>query len=88
MSGTWSERAWDVINKVDTSLPDDVSVTDRIKAIDDAYPFGLRKHHPYKMWLKARRKYLDRYRGPKHHTPLEEAINEANTTHREGLNAS
>jgi len=86
MSETWSERAWNVINKVHKSLPDDVSVKDRIRAIDDAYPFGEKQHHPYKMWLRARNKYLDHYRGPKHPSPLEEYINAAKTEVR-GTNA-
>ena len=25
---------------------------------DSRYPFGPREHHPYKMWLKARREVL------------------------------
>lgn len=29
-----------------------------LKAIDDAYPFGTRELHPYKMWLKERREAM------------------------------
>lgn len=28
------------------------------KAIDDAYPFGARKHWPYKAWLAARKEFF------------------------------
>jgi hypothetical protein len=30
-----------------------------VAAVDRAYPFGLRKHHPYKIWLDERRKLID-----------------------------
>lgn len=31
---------------------------ERLKAVDAAYPFGMRKYHPYKQWLKIRRQIL------------------------------
>jgi len=74
MSGRWTEAAWDTIDGVHRDLPGGVSIKDRTKAIDAAYPFGLRAHHPYKCWLRARKKYLDPYRGPKTLSPLEQAI--------------
>ncbi|MBD2437389.1 hypothetical protein [Nostoc sp. FACHB-110] len=30
-------------------------------SIDASYPFGLRKNHPYQMWLDERRKAFYRY---------------------------
>jgi len=30
-------------------------IAEMIKEIDAAYPFGERRYHPYKMWLKERR---------------------------------
>lgn len=31
---------------------------DKIKAIDSAYPFDIRKHYPYKIWLEERKTRL------------------------------
>jgi hypothetical protein len=47
-----------IIAKVHASLPPDISMKDRKKAIFDAYPFGEREYHPYKMWCKAQREYF------------------------------
>lgn len=60
MSG-WSDTARRVIQEVHLSLPETASLQERIKAVDDAYPFSIRKYWPYKAWLKARRDYLCRY---------------------------
>lgn len=57
----WSDTARRVIQEVHLSLPDSVSLADRMKAVDDAYPFGMRAFSPYKTWLKARREYLCRF---------------------------
>lgn len=57
----WLEEAKDAIARVHASLPDDISFKDRKRAIQDAYPFGPRKYHPYKQWCKAQREYLKRY---------------------------
>lgn len=62
--GSWLASAWATIEKVHASLPADVSFEDRVKALKEAYPFGERRHHPYKMWLKAQRQYLARYEPP------------------------
>ncbi|MBL9047845.1 MAG: hypothetical protein JNK34_11155 [Tabrizicola sp.] len=56
--GYWRTRAEDTIRKVMAALPPDVSLEDRRKAVDAAYPFGARSHLPYKVWLRARRKAL------------------------------
>lgn len=74
MKTTRSDTSRMAIATAHDALPDGVSVKDRIKAIDAAYPFGARVGWPYKCWLKARKKYLDPYRGPKELTPLEKAI--------------
>jgi hypothetical protein len=38
---------------------------DVMRAIDAAYPFGPRRHHPYKIWLDERRKLAaELMRGP------------------------
>lgn len=62
--GSWLDSAWRAIDKVHATLPADASFGDRVKALRDAYPFGEREHHPYKMWLKAQRQYLARYEPP------------------------
>lgn len=59
--GSWLDRSWQVIDDVHRSLPENLSFDARQKAIQNAYPFGERKYHPYKMWLKAQRDYLRRY---------------------------
>ena len=55
------DQAMGVIRQVHDKLPIDISLEDRRKAIDAAYPFGARKWSPYKQWLKARRAYLCPY---------------------------
>ena len=47
---SWRERAKPVIAKVlaDTAGQPDADIR---KALYDAYPFGPRTHHPYKIWL-------------------------------------
>lgn len=61
MSGSWYDSAWDHIDAVHKTLAADVSFADRRKAISDAYPWGERRMHPYKMWLKAQKQYLARH---------------------------
>lgn len=55
---SWSERAREAIAKAHASLPKDATIEQRKKALFDAYPFGPREFHPYKMWLKEQRAYL------------------------------
>ena len=80
MSDSWRESAKRRIYEIHKTIPADATLKERTKAIDDAYPFGPRKYHPYKMWLIERRAYLARYGyrkrglGP---TPLEQAIDSA-----------
>jgi len=57
----WRAEADATIAGVHSLLPFDVSLSDRTKAIDAAYPFGVRQYHPYKIWLDARAKYLVQY---------------------------
>lgn len=53
----WRARAREVI---DASMSATIGKPDseRIAAIDAAYPFGPREHHPYKMWLIERRRAI------------------------------
>lgn len=57
----WSDTARRVIQEVHRGLPETATLEERTKAVDAAYPFGLRQYWPYKAWLKARREYLHRY---------------------------
>jgi len=57
-SRTWRQEASAVIYAATKNLPDDLSLKDRMRIVDDAYPFGVRKYYPYKAWLKARKSYL------------------------------
>lgn len=57
----WRLQSRGVIQSVHASLPDSATLKERQKAVDDAYPFGPREYHPYKMWLIERRAYLERY---------------------------
>ncbi len=56
--GYWRDRAEATIRQVFAGLPAGVSLEERTKALDAAYPFGERRFTPYKVWLKARRKAL------------------------------
>ncbi|MFL5900918.1 MAG: hypothetical protein ACJ75S_06930 [Solirubrobacterales bacterium] len=84
--GSWSDMAQETIQRVHASLPDDATLEQRKKAIDDAYPFGERKYSPYKTWLKARRSYLARYghksRSAPPESPMERMMRRAGGSNR------
>lgn len=78
----WSDKARNAIAKAHASIDDAAPLADRIKAIDAAYPFGIRQHFPYKVWLRERAAYLKRY-GYKRkiasvESPLEREIRRSN----------
>lgn len=50
---TRREVASKIIAEVLATLPADVSEKDARKAISEAYPWGERAMHPYKVWLSA-----------------------------------
>lgn len=50
MSGTWRDSARPLIAKVLAESKGKSEYQIR-KALYDAYPFGERKYHPYKVWL-------------------------------------
>lgn len=58
--GTWRERAAPIIAQVlsETKGADEKTVK---QALKDAYPFGPRQYHPYKIWLSE----IQRQRGTK-----------------------
>lgn len=47
---TWRERARPIITKVlkETEGKEEKEI---VEALRNAYPFGERAHHPYKIWL-------------------------------------
>lgn len=52
MKPTWKTHSAVVIQRVIDANP--TATTDELKKlVSDAYPFGERKYHPYKQWLKA-----------------------------------
>lgn len=59
---SWYESARVYIRKVHESLPETATYAERRKAVQDAYPWGERRYHPYKMWCKAQREYLGRFK--------------------------
>lgn len=58
---SWYEKAVEYIREEDEKLPPDVTIEQRKKAISAAYPWGERRFHPYKMWLKAQKEYMARF---------------------------
>ncbi len=48
----WRQRSAIVIASVLSTLPPSATLKDKRNAIRAAYPFGQRRFHPYKMWLK------------------------------------
>jgi len=83
MTGSWYDSAVDHIRKLDATLPADLPVEERKKAVSAAYPYGERRYWPYKMWLKAQREYMGRFvksidQVPvKHLSPLERMMKKA-----------
>lgn len=77
MTSHWRSIAMNVIGEVHASLPVDATLKERTKAIDAAYPFGERAHHPYKVWLEARKKYLARFGYRTRTKPVESPLERA-----------
>lgn len=57
----WPTLARKAIRAVHDTLPPGTSLAARMAAIDAAYPFGERRHYPYKIWCRERRRYLIPY---------------------------
>lgn len=55
----WRQRAAAVVCATLKALPKDADAKAKRKALRDAYPFGARKHWPYKMWCSVVREALD-----------------------------
>lgn len=52
----WRIQAQTAISNALAACPHDASPEAKLKAIDAAYPFGIRDFHPYKIWLDERGK--------------------------------
>ena len=50
MKSPWRERSAQIIYKIIRDNPD-IAIKELCKKISEAYPFGERKYHPYKIWL-------------------------------------
>lgn len=68
---TWREYATPIIARVlrETSGQDEKAVK---AALRDAYPFGEREYHPYKIWCDEvkRQRRLGKYARPSAHLPV------------------
>ena len=53
----WRVAAYETISNVIKSAPPGADLTE---LIDAAYPFGIRKYTPYRIWLQERKKTLIR----------------------------
>jgi hypothetical protein len=54
----WRDKCRPIIARViaeTAGQPEEV----RAKALFDAYPFGIRAYHPYKIWLSEKKKQLE-----------------------------
>ncbi|TBG78599.1 hypothetical protein ELG76_04085 [Rhizobium leguminosarum] len=80
---TWHDLAVERIRELDATLPADMPIKERRKAVQAAYSFGPRKYWPYKAWCKAQREYLNRFLKSdaavpeKHLSPLERMMKRA-----------
>lgn len=53
-SGKWRRQAHVAIREVLHRVAVGTTAKDVLRAVDGAYPFGERKHYPYKAWLAER----------------------------------
>lgn len=63
--GLWSDRARPVIEDTLAALPVGATEKECRRALRDAYPFGPREHHPYKVWCAECKKALEKRFAPK-----------------------
>ncbi len=59
--GIWHERSWQRIAEIHAALPEKATLAERKEALKNGYPFGERRHFPWKAWCKARKQYLAKY---------------------------
>ena len=60
----WRQQARRILNELAESNPD-VTQKEMEQLIRDAYPWGPRAMHPYKIWLSERKRLLSELYGEK-----------------------
>ena len=55
---SWIDRARLRIADLDRRCAFNTDASVRMRIIDEGYPFGERRHTPYKAWLRARQEYI------------------------------
>ena len=60
--GEWRERSRQVIAEVMASVPADATLPQARRLLREAYPFGERAMHPYKVWCSEQRKAINQWR--------------------------
>lgn len=55
----WREHSREIIREVLAKLPATATPDEAKKAVSDAYPFGERAMHPYKIWLSEVRAQIE-----------------------------
>ena len=64
--GNWANAALTAMTKTLLKCrAEGKTPADTAKAIDDAYPFGEREHHPYKVWLRERKLFFAQHGLPR-----------------------
>jgi len=58
-SSRWRAESRRVIREVLAGLPRDATRRECTRALRAAYPFGSRKHHPYRCWCAEQRRALE-----------------------------
>lgn len=58
----WAAESLRVIRATLKAMPADADYAARKAALTAAYPFGLREHHPYKVWCKCATQALRPYK--------------------------
>jgi len=60
MNSRWARIARRIIGETLARLPADASERERRRALSEAYPFGERRYHPYRVWCREVRRALGR----------------------------
>jgi hypothetical protein len=54
----WRREAEAIVRATLALLPDGATITEKRRALRQAYPWGAREHHPYRIWCDVARKEL------------------------------
>ncbi len=65
----YRREAGRIIRAVLASLPPDATWKEKHAALKEAYPFGERRHHPYRMWLTEQTRAIGSRGKPKKGRP-------------------